>query len=61
MRFKDFAARSWDDLLPGVTKGAVDFVSRTVCYESTLRLTAREVRFAKSSYPHARVLTHFNE
>ncbi|KIV97441.1 hypothetical protein PV10_01194 [Exophiala mesophila] len=42
MRFKDFAARSWDDLLPGVTKGAVDFVSRTVCYESTLRLTAHE-------------------
>ncbi|KAK5045642.1 hypothetical protein LTR84_009011 [Exophiala bonariae] len=42
MRFKDFQARLWQDLLPGASDVVVDFIKRTVCYESTHRLTAKQ-------------------
>ncbi|KAK5420100.1 mitogen-activated protein kinase [Exophiala xenobiotica] len=42
MRFKDFPAKSWKDLLPGASEQAIDFVSKTVCYEPTRRLTAAQ-------------------
>lgn len=45
MRFKDFEAQPWQDLLPGASDAGIDFIKRTVCYESTHRLTAEEVRY----------------
>ena len=40
--FQEFPARPWKDILPGVSNAAIDFASRTVCYETTRRLTAEE-------------------
>lgn len=42
MTFQMFPARPWKDILPGATPTAIGFVSQTVCYEQTRRLTARE-------------------
>ncbi|EXJ54549.1 CMGC/CDK protein kinase [Cladophialophora yegresii CBS 114405] len=42
MRFQQFPAKAWKDLLPGAPEAAIDFVSKTVCYEMTRRLTAGE-------------------
>ncbi|OAP54701.1 cyclin-dependent kinase [Fonsecaea erecta] len=42
MRFQKYPAKPWNDILPGAPVSAVDFVSRTVCYEKTRRLTAKE-------------------
>jgi cyclin-dependent kinase len=40
MRFQQFPPKPWKDLLPGASEAAIDFVSQTVCYEMTRRLTA---------------------
>lgn len=42
MRFQQFEAKTWNEILPGAPADALDFVSKTVCYESTQRLTAAE-------------------
>lgn len=42
VRFKEFPAKPWKEILPGAPKAAIDFVSRTVCYEPTKRMTAVE-------------------
>lgn len=42
MRFQTFPAKPWRDLLPGASTTAIDFVSQTVCYEQTRRLTAKK-------------------
>ena len=42
VRFQEFSARPWKDILPGASKAAIDFASRSVCYETTQRLTAEE-------------------
>ncbi|EXJ82377.1 CMGC/CDK protein kinase [Capronia epimyces CBS 606.96] len=42
MRFQAFPAKPWKDILLGATGQAIDFVSKTVCYESTWRLTAKQ-------------------
>lgn len=42
MKFQIFPARPWKDILPGATETAIDFVRRTVCYEATQRLTAKQ-------------------
>ena len=42
MRFQQFPAKPWRDILPGVPATAIDFVSKTVCYETTERFTAKE-------------------
>ncbi|EXJ81918.1 CMGC protein kinase [Capronia coronata CBS 617.96] len=42
MRFQSFPAKAWKDILPGATEQAIDFVSKTVCYECTQRLTAQQ-------------------
>ncbi|KAJ4525079.1 mitogen-activated protein kinase [Exophiala dermatitidis] len=42
MRFQSFPAKSWKEILPGATEQGIDFVSKTVCYESTRRLTAKQ-------------------
>ncbi|OAL36681.1 hypothetical protein AYO20_04013 [Fonsecaea nubica] len=42
MRFQKYPAKPWSDILPGAPVSAIDFVSRTVCYEKTRRLTAKE-------------------
>ena len=44
MRFQQFASEKWQDILQGASTAAIDFVSKTVCFESTARLTADEVR-----------------
>lgn len=43
MRFQHFSAQPWEEILPGVSSTAVDFVSKTVRFESSKRLTAAEV------------------
>ena len=43
MRFQQFSAQPWEEILPGASSTAVDFVSKTVCLESSKRLTAAEV------------------
>ena len=42
MRFQQFPAKPWKDILPGASAAAIDFVSNTVCYEKTRRLAAKE-------------------
>lgn len=42
MRFQSFPTRPWKDILPGATEEAIDFVSKTVCYESTQRISAKQ-------------------
>ncbi|KIX04186.1 uncharacterized protein Z518_07740 [Rhinocladiella mackenziei CBS 650.93] len=42
MRFQTFPAKPWKDILPGATESAIDFVNRTVCYECSRRLTAKQ-------------------
>ncbi|KAI1608779.1 cyclin-dependent kinase [Exophiala viscosa] len=42
MKFQAFPAKSWKDLLPGASAKTVDFVTKTVCYEATGRLTAKQ-------------------
>lgn len=42
VRFQDFKAMKWDDILPGASPAARQFVGSTVCYEPTKRLTAAE-------------------
>jgi cyclin-dependent kinase len=42
MTFKTFPGESWESILPGASDVARAFVSRTVCFESTKRLTAAE-------------------
>ncbi|KIW25287.1 uncharacterized protein PV07_08478 [Cladophialophora immunda] len=42
MRFQDYPAKPWNDILSGAPVSAIDFVSRTVCYEKTRRLTAQD-------------------
>ncbi|KIX96568.1 uncharacterized protein Z520_07834 [Fonsecaea multimorphosa CBS 102226] len=41
MRFQRYPAKPWHALLPGAPEAAIDFVSKTVCYEKTRRLTAK--------------------
>ncbi|KAK5944636.1 mitogen-activated protein kinase [Knufia obscura] len=40
VKWKEFPAKPWKEILPGASKTAIDFVSRTVCYETTRRMTA---------------------
>lgn len=42
MTFAEFPAQPWNGILPGASKSATDFVSKTVCFEPTKRLTATE-------------------
>lgn len=42
MTFKEFPGKSWDEILPGASPAAIDFVSRTVCFETTKRMTAED-------------------
>lgn len=42
MKFQDFPAKTWKDILPGASEQGIDFVSKTVCYEPTQRLTATQ-------------------
>ena len=40
--FQDFPSKSWQEILPGASATAIDFVANTVCFESTERLTAAQ-------------------
>lgn len=42
MKFKEYPATAWNEILPGVEARWVDFVSKTVCYEPLYRLTASD-------------------
>ncbi|KAJ9614474.1 mitogen-activated protein kinase [Cladophialophora chaetospira] len=42
MRFQQFAAKTWEEIVPKASATALDFVSKTVCYEKTARLTAKD-------------------
>lgn len=42
MRFQQFPAKTWEDILEGASAAALDFVGRTLCYEKTARLTAKD-------------------
>ena len=42
MTFRQFPGKSWSEILPGAPDAAIDFVSKTVCFETTRRLTASE-------------------
>jgi cyclin-dependent kinase len=42
MRFQHFTGKTFQELLPGALSEAIDFVSRTVCFEQSRRLTAGE-------------------
>jgi cyclin-dependent kinase len=42
IRFQKFPPKSWKDILPGESEVAIDFVSKTICYEMTARLSAKE-------------------
>lgn len=42
VKFQEFPAKNWKDVLPGASKIAVNFVQSTVCYESTKRLNAEQ-------------------
>lgn len=44
MRFHEYAAKEWTQILLDAPTEVIDFVGRTVCYESTQRLTADQVR-----------------
>lgn len=41
-KFQDFSGKIWKEVLIGASDAAVDFVSRTVCFEMTKRMTATE-------------------
>jgi cyclin-dependent kinase len=43
IRFQQFPGQRWQEILPGASDVAIDFVSKTVCFEKTKRLTAKEV------------------
>jgi serine/threonine protein kinase len=43
MRFYEYPAKEWTRILGGVSAEVIDFVRKTVCYESTQRLTAGQV------------------
>lgn len=43
MRFYEYPAKPWAEILSGASTTAIDFVSQTVRYESTKRLTAEKV------------------
>lgn len=43
MRFYEYPAKGWTRILEGVSAEVTDFVRKTVCYESTQRLTADQV------------------
>lgn len=43
MRFHEYPAKEWTQILPGAAMEVMDFVRQTVCYESTWRLTADQV------------------
>lgn len=45
MRFIEFAARPWTEVLNGVSDVAIDLVSHLVRYESNTRLRADAVKF----------------
>lgn len=40
VRFQQFKAKEWKEIVPGASDAAIDFVHSTVRYESTERLTA---------------------
>ena len=42
MAFRDFPAKSWDELLPHAPSLARDLVSKLIVYESGQRLSAEE-------------------
>lgn len=42
MKFQNFPPESWKKILPGASEKATDFVTKTVCYEPTQRLTAKQ-------------------
>jgi cyclin-dependent kinase len=43
MRFYEYPAKEWTRILGGVSAEVIDFVRKTVYYESTQRLTADQV------------------
>jgi hypothetical protein len=43
MRFTQYPSKPWDEILPGVSSGGRDLVSKLVVYESGDRLSADEV------------------
>ena len=43
MRFYEYPVKPWIEVLPGASTTAINFVSQTVRYESTQRLTAEQV------------------
>ena len=43
MRFKEYPAKPWDEVLPGVPDNGIDIVKKLVCYEPTARLSAEKV------------------
>ena len=45
MRFTEFPGQPWTEIIPGASITAIDFVSKTMCFEKTKRLTASEVSF----------------
>lgn len=49
MRFHEYPAKTWTEILPGASASTVDLVRRTVRYETTQRLTAEEVSSATIS------------
>jgi cyclin-dependent kinase len=53
MKFKNFPAQPWKEILPNASSTAIDFVSRTVCYEPSKRLTAKEVRCCSNANTQA--------
>jgi cyclin-dependent kinase len=44
MRFYEYPAKEWTRILGSVSAEVIDFVRKTVCYESTQRLTADQVK-----------------
>jgi hypothetical protein len=43
MRFTQYPSKPWNEILPGVSSGGRDLVSKLVVYESGDRLSADEV------------------
>ena len=52
MRFQDFPAKPWTVILPGASRSAIDFVRQSVCYESTQRMRAVQVRLILQTWDH---------
>lgn len=40
--FQQFPGKAWEELLDGASEASVDFVNRTVCFETTRRMTATQ-------------------